>query len=133
MVTFTLSTRKRSEISDITDKVADAVEKSEVAGGMAYVFVPHTTAGITINENADPSVREDLLEVLEHLVPWRGNYRHTEGNSAAHAKASLVGFTVQVPVEKGKLALGTWQGIQFCEFDGPRSRRVLVKVVQDGG
>lgn len=130
MVTFTLSTRKRSEITDITAKVADAVKKSEVASGMAYVFVPHTTAGITINENADPSVREDLLAVLEHLVPWRGNYGHSEGNSAAHAKASLVGFTVQVPVEKGKLALGTWQGVQFCEFDGPRSRRVCVQIVK---
>jgi len=130
MVTFTLSTTKRSEIADITAKVADAVAKSEVASGVAHVFVPHTTAGVTINENADPSVGDDMLAILEHLVPWRGNYRHTEGNSAAHAKASLVGFTVQVPIEKGKLALGTWQGVQFCEFDGPRSRRVCVQVVE---
>ena len=130
MVTFTLSTKKRSEIADITAKVADAVAKGEVASGVAHVFVPHTTAGITINENADPSVGEDILAILEHLVPWRGNYRHTEGNSAAHAKASLVGFSVQVPIEKGELALGTWQGVRFCEFDGPRSRRVCVQVVK---
>ena len=130
MVTFTLSTKKRSEITDITAKVADAIAKSEVASGVAHVFVPHTTAGVTINENADPSVGDDILAILEHLVPWRGNYRHTEGNSAAHAKASLVGFSVQVPLEKGKLALGTWQGVQFCEFDGPRSRRVCIQVVE---
>ena len=130
MTVFTLSTKHRGEILDITDKVADAVRKDEVENGVAVVFVPHTTAGVTINENADPSVREDIESVLGHLVPWSGNYAHSEGNTAAHVKASLMGFSVHVPVEKGRLALGTWQGIQFCEFDGPRSRRVCVQVLR---
>ena len=112
---------------DITAQVAAAVTKLGVKDGVATVLVPHTTAGITINENADPSVPADIAASLDRLVPWENEYRHSEGNSAAHIKASLMGSSVRVPVENGKLQLGTWQGIFFCEFDGPRSRQVWVK------
>ena len=93
------------------------------------VFVPHTTAGVTINENADPAVREDIASVLDRMVPWKGPYRHTEGNSAAHVKTSLVGHAAIVPLHDSRLALGTWQGIYLCEFDGPRTRKVHVQVI----
>jgi len=113
---------------DVTLDVQAAVEKLGIEKGVVTVFVPHTTAGITINENADPSVQADILTILNRLVPLRDpEYRHGEGNSAAHVKASLVGSSVRVPVEGGRLCLGTWQGIYFCEFDGPRDRRVWVQ------
>jgi secondary thiamine-phosphate synthase enzyme len=125
-----VETSARTDLVDITALAAAVVRKSGVKSGMCHVCVPHTTAGVTINENADPAVRRDLAAILERLVPWDAGYAHDEGNSAAHAKASLLGFTASVPVERGQLLLGTWQGIYFCEFDGPRSRKVIVKVVE---
>ncbi|MGQ9630232.1 MAG: secondary thiamine-phosphate synthase enzyme YjbQ [bacterium] len=120
--------RERSEMIDITPRIEEIVARSGVEEGVCYVFVPHTTAGITINENADPSVKSDILMELDKIVPWRGGYSHSEGNSAAHIKASIVGSSETVFVEGGRLVLGTWQGVFLCEFDGPRSRRVMVKV-----
>lgn len=128
MISFTLKTNKRVEFVDITDQVAQAVRELGVTDGVATVFVPHTTAGVTINENADPSVVRDILAALDRLVPAEGDYTHSEGNSDAHIKASMMGFSLQVIVENGRPALGTWQGIYFTEFDGPRSRKVWVKL-----
>ena len=123
-----VSTRSRTELVDITGEVQKAVADSGVGDGMCHVYVPHTTAGVTINENADPSVREDILMELNEVVPFQDNYKHLEGNAAAHIKATIVGTSETILVEGGRLLLGTWQGIFFCEFDGPRSRRVLVKI-----
>ena len=128
MESFSVRTGSRTELIDVTSRVEEAVRKSGVEDGLCCVYVPHTTAGVTINENADPSVRRDMLMELNKMVPLDDNYTHTEGNSAAHIKASLVGSSVSVPLQGGRLALGTWQGIYFCEFDGPRSRRVVVTV-----
>ena len=127
---FSIRTHSRSELMDITPLVRDIVRKSKIENGVCYVFVPHTTAGITINENADPSVRQDILAELDKLVPWQGDYSHLEGNAAAHIKASLVGSSETIPVEKGDLVLGTWQGVFFAEFDGPRRREVWVKITK---
>ncbi len=129
MKSITLRTHRRCEFVDITGEVQKAIQECGLENGLAMVFVPHTTAGVTINENADPSVVADLLENLERLVPQHGNYRHSEGNSDAHCKASLIGSSVSVAVQSGKLVLGTWQGIYFCEFDGPRSRKFQVLVL----
>ncbi|MDR1935625.1 MAG: secondary thiamine-phosphate synthase enzyme YjbQ [Candidatus Accumulibacter sp.] len=118
----------REGFVDITAQVRKAVRKSEVADGLAVVYCPHTTAGVTINENADPDVVSDLLLGLERAFPERTEYRHAEGNSTAHLKASAVGSSVTVIIENGNLVLGTWQGIYFCEFDGPRHRKFLVKI-----
>jgi secondary thiamine-phosphate synthase enzyme len=127
METITVRTREHSQLIDITREIQDLLSKSGLSDGIVTIFVPHTTAGITINESADPSVMHDILAVLDRLVPWRDpNYRHTEGNAAAHVKASLVGSSVRVIVSSGGLKLGTWQGIFFCEFDGPRTRKVHV-------
>jgi secondary thiamine-phosphate synthase enzyme len=126
MQDFSVSTRGRTQFIDITGRVADAVASAGTTDGVATVFVPHTTAGITINENADPDVMADVESALERAVPWRADYRHGEGNAAAHVKAGMMGSSVQVIVAKGKLQLGTWQGIYFCEFDGPRTRKVWV-------
>ena len=123
-----ISTRSSTELVDITREVQRVVAESRVPDGVCHVYVPHTTAGITINENADPSVREDILMELNKIVPFQDNYKHLEGNAAAHIKASMVGSSETIPVEGGRLLLGTWQGIFFCEFDGPRSRRVLTMV-----
>ena len=128
---FTVSTRARAQLVDITAQVQAAIRESGIRSGVAHVFVPHTTAGITINEDADPSVVADLLAALERAVPDDAPYRHSEGNSPAHVKASLMGCCQTVLVEEGKLTLGTWQGIYLCEFDGPRTRRVIVKVQAD--
>lgn len=114
---------------DITDQVSQVVSASGIDQGICHVFVPHTTAGLTINENADPTVKSDILNGLDKLVPWRDGYQHAEGNSAAHIKASLMGSSHAILVHNGELRLGTWQGIFLCEFDGPRSRHVWVKVV----
>jgi secondary thiamine-phosphate synthase enzyme len=122
-------TERRAQFLDITDRVARVVRDARVSEGVCVVYVPHTTAGATINENADPSVVRDILAHLEKLIPEAGGYTHAEGNSDSHIKASLMGPSVTVPVSGGRLALGTWQGIYFCEFDGPRSRRCLVTVV----
>ncbi|MEE9315974.1 MAG: secondary thiamine-phosphate synthase enzyme YjbQ [bacterium] len=127
---LSIKTRSRSELMDITPLVRDIVHKSKIENGVCYVFVPHTTAGITINENADPSVRQDILMGLDKLVPWQGDYSHMEGNAAAHIKASLVGSSETIPVEKGDLVLGTWQGVFFAEFDGPRRREVWIKITK---
>lgn len=121
-------TGMRAQMVDVTAQVASELAASGVKTGVCYIYVPHTTAGVTINENADPDVVTDILNGLERLVPLRGNYRHAEGNSDAHIKASLMGFTVSVPIVDGRLALGTWQGIYFCEFDGPRRRKMLIGI-----
>ena len=127
--TIDVRSRNRDEMIDITDRVAAAVRNSGVTDAVATIYVPHTTAGVTINENADPSVVHDVLAALDAAVPWRqGFYRHGEGNSAAHVKSSLVGCSAQVLVRGGRLVLGTWQGIYFCEFDGPRSREAHIAV-----
>ena len=129
MQVIEVSTRERTCLLDITVEVERAVGDIGVKEGLCTVLVPHTTAGITINENADPSVRRDILAQLAKLVPNDGRYSHTEGNADAHIKASLMGSSVQVPVEGGRLKFGTWQGIFFCEFDGPRWRKVWVSVL----
>jgi len=126
---FPVSSRLRTELIDITARVRKIVRDSGVTDGVCVVYVPHTTAAVTINENADPSVVQDLAYVVDNLVPWAdGAYRHREGNTAAHVKSSLVGCSETVLVSGGDLVLGTWQGVFFCEFDGPRSRRVIVRV-----
>ena len=128
--TLDVKTGSKTELADLTDRIQQVVAKSGVKEGLCHVFVPHTTAGVTINENADPSVKADILMVLNKLISDRESYRHAEGNSPAHIKASLVGPQLTVIVSQGRLLLGTWQGIFFCEFDGPRSRRVHVKVTE---
>lgn len=128
--TFNLST-EREGLIDVTGRVAAVVAESGITDGLCVVYCPHTTAGLTINENADPDVVRDLLLGLDRAFPDRGDFRHAEGNSAAHLKASCVGSSVTVIVSGGRLALGTWQGIWFCEFDGPRSRRCSVKILKD--
>jgi len=128
---FQLRSRKRSEFIDITSSVAEAVRASGVADGVCTVYVPHTTAGVTINENADPSVVRDMITHLERLVPADGAYTHAEGNSDSHIKAGLMGSSVAVPIADGRLLLGTWQGIYFCEFDGPRTRSFTVTIGGD--
>ncbi len=129
MEELTVKTSEREEFIDITSRVQKVVDDSGVQSGFAFCFVPHTTAAITINENADPDVRHDILSKLRREFPENGDYRHSEGNSDAHIKSSLVGPSQQLIVEKGKLVLGRWQGLYFCEFDGPRSRRLMVRVV----
>jgi secondary thiamine-phosphate synthase enzyme len=127
---YTLSI-PREDLCDITPQVREAVSKSGVLDGIAVVYCPHTTAGITINENADPDVVRDLLFALGKTFPDRAEFRHSEGNSAAHLKASVIGSSVTVIISSGKLVLGTWQGIYFCEFDPPRTRKFYVKVTED--
>jgi secondary thiamine-phosphate synthase enzyme len=129
MQTISVKTSSRTDFKDITRDVSSIVGSQAVADGVCIVFVAHTTAGVTINENADPAVMEDVASILERMVPWKGAYRHAEGNSAAHVKASLVGSSASIPLMGGRLALGTWQGIYLCEFDGPRTRSVHVQVV----
>jgi secondary thiamine-phosphate synthase enzyme len=128
MVTFTVSTKSHEELVDITVQVARAVSDSGMEDGICLVYTPHTTAAITINENADPSVRSDMVRGLRSLKMEAVSFEHMEGNSPAHVKSSLVGCSESIPVVGGKLALGTWQGVFFCEFDGPRTRKVLVTV-----
>jgi len=130
MITVNVMTNRRKEMLDITGVVRKAVAESGIKDGLCVAFVPHTTAGITINENADPDVVRDLIAQLEKMVPARRDFHHTEGNSDAHIQASLMGSSIAVIVEKGKLALGTWQGIYFCEFDGPRTRKLLIEVAR---
>ena len=126
---FRVTTRSRNEMIDITSQVQSIVRQSGITQGQAVVFCPHTTAAITINENADPAVPHDVLLTLEELMPQsRRGYRHSEGNSDAHCKSSLVGVSEQILVHGGDLTLGTWQGVFFCEFDGSRNRRVIVQV-----
>jgi secondary thiamine-phosphate synthase enzyme len=128
MFEYTLST-PREGMLDVTRDARDALSRSGARDGILVAFVPHTTAGVTINENADPDVQRDILLGLSRAFPDSADFRHAEGNSAAHLRASAVGSSVTVLVEDGKLVLGTWQGIYFCEFDGPRTRRLFIKVL----
>jgi secondary thiamine-phosphate synthase enzyme len=126
---FSVSTRSRTEMMNIDNLVRQTIQESGVETGICHVFIPHTTAGVTINENADPNVVRDILMELNKVIPFQDNYSHLEGNAAAHIKSSLVGCSQTIPVEGGQLVLGTWQSIFFCEFDGPRQRKVLIQVV----
>jgi secondary thiamine-phosphate synthase enzyme len=129
-VTFEVRTRRRAHLVDITDRVAEAVRQSAVADGVCYVFVPHTTAGVTINEGADPDVANDIESHLGEIVPKEAAFEHAEGNSDSHIKTVLVGPSCAAPVREGKLALGQWQAIFLCEWDGPRTRRVDVNILR---
>ena len=125
---ISIRTPSRTTLVDITAEVQQTVHQSDVESGICHLFVPHTTAGLIINENCDPSVREDIIRTLNKLVPMQDDYRHREGNAAAHIKACLVGTSHSLPIEGGQLRLGTWQGIFFAEFDGPRNRSVWVQI-----
>lgn len=127
--TIEISTKTRSELIDITPQVEKVVGQSGIKDGICYIFIPHTTAGITINENYDPSVKADILSELNKIAPQGRHYSHTEGNADSHIKSTLVNNTTFLFIEQGSLAFGTWQGIFFCEFDGPRKRKVLIKIV----
>jgi secondary thiamine-phosphate synthase enzyme len=129
MEVLRVKTERRTELVDVTREVERAVEKAGVSAGICCIYVPHTTAGVMINEHFDPDVAADLEGVFERLVPKSGPYRHSEGNSDSHAKAALAGTSQMIIVEDGKLSLGKWQGVFFCEFDGPRERKLWVKVV----
>ena len=129
MQTLSVKTNNRTELLDVTSRVQEVVRQSGVGEGVCHVFVPHTTAGVTINENADPSVKADILMVMNKIISDREPYRHSEGNSPGHIKSSLFGPSLAILVSGGRLVLGTWQGIFFCEFDGPRTRKLHVKVV----
>ncbi len=129
MISLSISTFRQTEFLDITREVEEVIIKARVPEGLALVFCPHTTAGITINEGADPYVQEDILRILNQVVPFKGPYRHGEGNSPAHIKASLIGSSVSVMIENSRLILGRWQSLFFCEFDGPRIRKVLIKTI----
>ncbi|MGA9532184.1 MAG: secondary thiamine-phosphate synthase enzyme YjbQ [Anaerolineales bacterium] len=127
-----VSTKSQSQFVDITDDVSRVIQESGMQNGLVVVYIPHTTAGIVINEHADPSVAHDVLADLDRLVPWeQPYYEHAEGNSSSHVRASIVGTSEMIVVEHGALALGTWQGIFLCEFDGPRRRKVYVKTMAD--
>ena len=128
---LSVKTSARTQLIDITSKIAQLVKQSGVAEGRCMLYVPHTTAAVTINESADPSVKDDILMVLNQIVPWDAAYRHGEGNSPAHVKATLVGASEMVAIENASLALGTWQGIFFCEFDGPRTRKIHVRITAE--
>lgn len=130
MQTLEINTTKRAELIDITSRIEKIVKESKVKDGFCVIFCPHTTAGLTINENADPSVKKDILNHLEELVPQDKDYAHSEGNSDSHIKSSLLGSSLNVIIENNSLTLGTWQGIYFCEFDGPRPRQIYVKTIE---
>jgi secondary thiamine-phosphate synthase enzyme len=129
MKTITVKTNAQTEMIDITREIQSVLQGKSFSNGICMLFVPHTTAGITINESADPSVRRDILMVLNQMVPWKADYRHMEGNSPAHMKTSLMGSSELIAVENGQMVLGTWQGIFFCEFDGPRTRKLHIKLI----
>ncbi len=131
METLEVKTARRTQFVDVTDRVRREAAKAGVLAGICYVYVPHTTAGVMINEHFDPDVATDLEGVFDRLVPRSWPYQHSEGNSDAHAKSALVGTSQVIFVEEGKLVLGQWQGVFFCEFDGPRERKICVKVVGD--
>ena len=126
---LTIKTSQQTELIDITSIIQDKVSSSGIINGLCMIYIPHTTAAVTINESADPDVKADILMILNEIVPWKAGYRHMEGNSPAHVKATLVGASELVAFENKKLLLGTWQGIFFCEFDGPRTRKVHVKII----
>jgi len=127
MNSFTIQSTARTSFINMDEKIAEVLLSEGIKDGVVTIFVPHTTAGVTINENADPDVLADMTKVLDDLIPWKNNYRHFEGNTAAHVKASMMGSSVQVMVEDGRLKLGRWQSVFFCEFDGPRMRTVWIK------
>ena len=129
---LTLKSRERTEVIDITSRVEDLISSMRVSSGCCDVFVMHTTAAITVNEGADPAVKRDISSFLDRLVPDAHYFTHAEGNAAAHVKASLIGPSQRLLVDKGKLLLGTWQALYFCEFDGPRERRVAIRICSDG-
>ena len=126
-----VKTRSKTELIDITSEVQDLVRSSGIKEGFCMLYVPHTTAAVTINESADPSVKDDILMVINQIIPWEAGYRHIEGNSPAHIKSTIVGASELIAIENEKLVLGTWQGIFFCEFDGPRNRKVNVHLFKD--
>jgi secondary thiamine-phosphate synthase enzyme len=126
-----VKSRTRTEFIDITEKVQEVLKEAGIVSVICYLYVPHTTAGITINEGADPSVQRDIQTLLNRMIPFEGDYLHKEGNSSAHIKASILGTSLNVLIDEGRLVLGTWQSIFFCEFDGPRHRRVAVKFLTD--
>jgi secondary thiamine-phosphate synthase enzyme len=128
---LSVKTSSRTELIDITSQIAKFVKESGVTEGLCLLYVPHTTGAVTINESADASVKGDILMVLNQIVPWEADYRHLEGNSPAHVKATLVGASETVVIEKGALVLGTWQGIFFCEFDGPRTRKLHIRIIEE--
>ncbi len=130
MIKIEVPTKKRAELIDVTSKIESVLNKENISQGLCVVYCPHTTAALTINENADPCVKNDILNHLEELVPSDKNYTHLEGNSDGHIKASLLGFSRTIIVDKGKLVLGTWQGIYFCEFDGPRNRKIYLEIIK---
>ncbi len=127
---YTVRTSSRVQFVNIDDLLADAVNESGIKDGICVVFVPHTTAGVTINENADPDVVRDIIMEVNKIVPFQDGYHHMEGNSAAHIKSSLVGPSLSLIIENGRIVYGTWQSVYFCEFDGPRTRRVYIKVIE---
>jgi len=127
-ITITVKTKAKTEMIDITSEIQQWVRSQGLSDGLCMLYVPHTTAAVTINESADPSVRSDILMILNKIVPWEAGYRHMEGNSPAHVKATLVGTSEMIAIENGHLVLGTWQGIFFCEFDGPRTRKLHVRL-----
>jgi len=131
MISIKITTNQKEELLDVTPVIKDAVNSSGINNGLCIVFVPHTTAGITINENADPSVKEDMLRTLRKIVPDSLTYIHAEGNSPAHIKASLIGSSVEMLIKNRTPVLGTWQGIFFCEFDGPRQRQIYVQIFKE--
>jgi secondary thiamine-phosphate synthase enzyme len=128
---LSVKTRERTELVDITSDINQLIQKSGIDQGLCMIYVPHTTAAVTINENADPSVKSDILMILNQIIPWEANYRHMEGNSPAHIKSTLVGSSELIAIENRRLILGTWQGIFFCEFDGPRTRKVDVRIIEE--
>jgi secondary thiamine-phosphate synthase enzyme len=128
---FTVKSESQTELIDITAKIQDVVLSAGIGQGLCMLYVPHTTAAITINESADPSVKDDILMIIDKIIPWKAGYRHLEGNSPAHIKSTLVGSSELIAIENDRLVLGTWQGIFFCEFDGPRTRKVHVRLIAE--
>jgi len=131
MEKIAIKTGVRCEFIDVTDTINNAVRTAGVNSGICHIFVPHTTCGLTINENADPSVKADIISALKKIVPENAGYTHSEGNSDAHIKSSMMGHSLQVLIEGSSLQLGTWQGIYLCEFDGPRTRQIWLKIVKE--
>ena len=127
---LTVKSKARTQLIDITSEIQKAVRSSGIFEGLCMLYVPHTTAAITINESADPSVASDIMMVLNEVIPWKADYRHLEGNSPAHIKSTLVGASEIIAIENGSLVLGTWQGIFFCEFDGPRTRKLHMRLMK---
>jgi secondary thiamine-phosphate synthase enzyme len=128
---LSVKSKKRTQLIDITKDIDSFIQSSGIDQGLCMVFVPHTTAAVTINESADPSVKSDILKILNQIIPWEADYRHLEGNSPAHIKSTLVGSSELIAIENSRLVLGTWQGIFFCEFDGPRNRKVDIRITEE--